>query len=313
MSDVQEIVINPSTDVESVNFFYYRIKGSGELYRRIDITTPDRTYHLKGKAIQQLFRYLPVRYGDVKDIRDWRERNRVLLDALRSTDKSIVLSVTENNTVIRVTSSEFIAIPHSVVLQAVEEGLGNAGILFKRNVEYNGGMWATWDTNLTTNNYKFRIWVYNYNDGSHGLKIGTGAFILVCSNGLIRYRGHERMRIVHRSDIEKVRQKIAEFVDKAISTYLELDELIEKAKGIPINKKRAREILYRLNIPKWIRDVILGQREWRYSKVTLWDFSQMVTYVATHTPSITQRYRMELQKFGGRLLEDEKLIAEVRA
>ena len=91
------------------------------------------------------------------------------------------------------------------------------------------------------------------------------------------------------------------------------NELIEKAKGIPINKKRAREILYRLNIPKWIRDVILGQREWRYSKVTLWDFSQMVTYVATHTPSITQRYRMELQKFGGRLLEDEKLIAEVRA
>lgn len=313
MSNIREVIINPSTDIEDVNFFYYRIRGSGELYRRIDIRTPDGIYRVKGKAIQQLFKYLPLKYSDVKNIRDWKERNRILLNAIRNTDRNIRMSVTDNNIVIRITSTEFIPIPHSVVLQAVEEGLGNANIIFKRTVEYNGGMWATWDTNLTTNNYKFRIWVYNYNDGSHGLRIGTGAYVLVCSNGLMRWKGHERMRIVHKSDIEKVRQKIADFIDVSVNKYLELDELIERAKTIEINKERAKDILRRLNIPKWIRDYILYQKEWRHAKVTLWDLSQMVTYVATHTEEITQRYRMELQRFGGRILEDEKLIQEVRA
>lgn len=312
MSEVRDVIINLQSDIEDINFFYYRVHGSGRLYRRLDIVTPETTYHLRGKSIQQFFKYLPLSYSDTIHIKDYKERNQKIMEAINNTDKNLSFSVVmDKNDVIRVTSTDYIPIPHNIVLSAIEEGLGNSNILFDREISYDKGMYAVWTTNLTTNNFKFRIWAYNYNDGQHGLQIGTGALILVCSNGLMRYKGYEKLRIVHRKEIEKVKQKIMEFVDRSISEYMDLDDLIERSKGIEINKEKAKELLRRLNIPKWVRDMLLYNKIWRNAKVTLWQLSQLITEIATHEENLTQRYRLELQKFGGRVIEDRKILKEV--
>jgi len=320
MSKIVEVILNPSTDIEKADFLYYRVSG-GKLVRKLILRTPDGDIVMRGKVINQFFRYLPINYTDVIHIKDWRKRNRKVMEAIRSTNKELKFSIDYDRTmpeIVRVTSSQFVAIPHRVIIEAVEEALGNTVSDFKREVSYDYGMFATWTLNSSVAElgeaYKYRIYAFNRNDASHSLKIGSGALILVCQNGLLRWKGYSSIRLRHTSDIEKVKAKIQEVVDKLLEQEEVIGELISKAKKIPISVEATDQFL-RYRFPQWIVAKIIHKVRVidSFKEPTVWHLSQAITDVATHTEDITQRYRIELQELGGRLLEDNTLIARVRA
>jgi len=319
VKDIFDISVQ-TAEVQDVKFFYYR-KAGGKLVRDIVIKINNTDYHFYGKMAQRIFRYLNemslpmiLRYRDLKDL-TYEERNKILLNALKDADRELMLSVKrslkgDSYYVLRISSTEYIPIPHSVVISAIEEALGNAKICFTKTIQKERGMFITYDTELAGKEYKYRIWAYNYNDGSHGLRLGTGAFILVCSNGLIRYVGDERMRIIHKTEIEQVKAKIVDFIDTALHKHLDLDSMIEKAKQMRINRDRVVELIEKQRFNQTITQYLKDQ----ISKAeNLWDISQAFTFVGTHASDISLKQRFELQRLGGRILEDSNLYQQIVA
>jgi len=304
---VQDIKLSAS-DVVDAKFFYYR--RDGHIVKDIVVITPEKRIHFYGKIAQQIFRYLPVGFRDLKEL-PRENRDMVLLQTLQGLENTLKLSVVDKGKdyfVIRVATEDFVPIPHKVVLQAIEEALGNAKIAFDRTVNYGRGMYVTYDTNLQTTDYRYRIWAWNYNDAAHGLKLGSGAFVLVCSNGLMRYKGQESIRIIHKTDLEQVKKRIVDFVDTALHKHLDLDALIQRAKQIRISRNRAVEIIEKQRFSKELTERL---KENLLSVNTLWDFSQMLTELGTHESGLSIDNRIRLQQLGGRVLEDEALYREV--
>jgi hypothetical protein len=232
------------------------------------------------------------------------ERDVAFLDAInRCRTKLMVSYLPESGRVVRIVSSDFTAIPHSLVLRTVREIL--KGDYEQEDIETNGGMFAKWTLRSLPKEcaklgevVSWNLWVYNRNDGRHGLRVGGGFTVLACQNGAIRWKSARIVRIVHRGEIEDIRSKLEEAVYQIVHDDLPLMAYgIQVAREIKYDREKVEKMV-RL-FPQWIQ-----RRLWEQLKRarTWWDVSNAFSWVATHEP-VTFNQRIQLSNLAVEALQ----------
>jgi len=306
MGGIEEFELK-GRDVVNAQLFYYRTEGKTKRFVRLELRD-GRVLIIDRKYLPQLFRYLDVKQ-DVLLKLDYDERDREFLKALhRCTTKLMVSYLPESNRVVRVVSSDFTAIPHSVVLRAVRQVL--KGNYETEDIETNGGMFAKWTLRSLPSEcvklgdiVSWQFWVYNRNDGKTGLRMGGGFTVLICNNGAIRWKNARMVRIIHRGDFDDIVNKLHENIDRIVNQELPtLAYLIENAQKVRLDKEWLEK--YIKQYPQWIQKHL--RRELR-TAWTLWEASNAFSWVATHCP-VTFNQRIKLANHAVELLK----LAEVR-
>ena len=301
MSEIKEFEIVPSKDVTAAKFVRYRESG-GKLVEYIVLELNGERYNLSRERFTQLFRYLNVKVTELRRIYDYEERDRALMKAIRACNTELKISV-YGNSIVRVTSSDFTAIPHGKLLQLVERALRLD--YEDRKLDFGNGMFANWTLRSLPAEcarlgeiVSWQLWVYNYNDGRHGLRIGGGFTVLRCKNGALGWKSAERVRIVHRGDYENLLSKIQESIDLILNHKLPLMAYqIQEAQKV----KAAKELVEKLIrlYPQWIQKKLQEQLRTAH---TVWDVSNAFSWVATHEP-VTFNQRMQLSNHAVEVLK----------
>lgn len=301
MEKIREFEVVPSKDVTAAKFVRYREAG-GWLNEYIILEIDGERYRLSRERFTQLFRYLDAKVSDIRRIYDYRERDRALMKAIRACDTALRLSVIKNH-IVRVTSKDFTAIPHGKVLQLVERALRLD--YEDRKLDFDNGMFAKWTLRSLPRDcvklgdiVSWNLWVYNRNDGKHGLRIGGGFTVLKCSNGAVGWTSAAKIRIVHRGDYENLLSKIQESLDLILNHKLPLMAYqIQEAQKVKAAKEFV-EKLVRL-YPQWIQKKLQEQLRTAH---TVWDVSNAFSWVATHE-SVTFNQRMQLSNHAVEVLK----------
>ena len=301
MEKIREFKIVPSRDISAAKFVRYREAG-GRLKEYIVLELKGERYKLSRERFTQLFRYLDAKVSDIRKIYDYNERDRALMKAVRACNTELKVSI-YGNSIVRITSADFTAIPHGKVLQIVERELKLD--YEDRKIEFGNGMFAKWTLRSLPAEcvrlgeiVSWQLWAYNYNDGKHGLRIGGGFTVLACNNGAVKWKGATRVRIVHRGDyktlLDKIRKAVAQvyFVDLPQVAYQ-----IQEAQKV----KAAKELVEKLIrlYPQWIQKKL---REQLRTAHTVWDVSNAFSWVATHEP-VTFNQRMQLSNHAVEVLK----------
>lgn len=301
MKEIREFEVVPSKDISAAKFVRYREAG-GRLKEYIVLELNGERYNLSKERFTQLFRYLNVKITELRKIYDYNERDRALMKAIKACNTQLKVSAYENS-IVRITSTDFTAIPHSKVLQIVEKALKLD--YEDRKIEFGNGMFAKWTLRSLPAEcarlgeiVSWQLWVYNRNDGQHGLKIGGGFTVLACNNGAVKWKGAARVRIVHRGDyktlLDKIRKAVAQvyFVDLPQVAYQ-----IQEAQKV----KAAKELVEKLVrlYPQWIQRKLQEQLRTAH---TVWDVSNAFSWVATHEP-VTFNQKMQLSNHAVEVLK----------
>ena len=321
-SEVQEIIISPR-EIKSVNFFYYRTREM-QLVREIILeTSKGQVIKVSGKIINQLFRYLDVKYNSLIKIRDWEERNRILFQSLQACQTNLKFSLVQLPSgklkAIRITSDQFIGLPHTFVLRVVDDVLKSIGIQFKRSVSYWKGMYAQYIiTSPHLQNLDlgvaYRIVVYNRNDGNHGLRFYGGLFVLACENGLIRKQTLYKLVVRHVYEPQEVTQKIRDALEHIISDasnrFQEAIEKIKESMEKPLRPEVVRKFIDRLSIPEYIKRYLWATYQHTYSELphTVWRLSQALSDVGQHLRKNVDEHKLYLQRMAYRVLEEPIIV-----
>jgi hypothetical protein len=301
VSEIEDVEVKGS-DVFDAKLFYYRTAGGVRRFARLE-TKDGRLFIIDRKYLPQLFRYLDISQNDLITL-DYAERDEMFLEALKRCKTKLVYSVIpESNRVVRIVSSDFTAIPHSKVIQLVEQVL--KGGYEDRKVEFDGGMFAKWTLNSwpvecarLLDIVSWELWVYNRNDGKHGLRIGGGFTVLKCRNGAIGWKSAAKVRIVHRGDYEDLLSRIQEAIDDIVNRALpSIAYQIQEAQRVKAAKEHIEKLI---NLyPQWIQRRL---REQLKKAHTLWDVSNAFSWVATHEP-VTFNQRIQLSSHAVEVLK----------
>ncbi len=301
MSEIEEIKIVPSRDIQLADYFKYR-GDDRKLREFIAIVVYGEKYYIHKKQISQLFRYLDVNLTAVRGIYDYRERSDKLREALKRCDKELMFSVA-GDTVIRIVSSDFTAIPHSKVLQCVEKVLK---LNYEdRKVEYDGGMFAKWTLKSLPKEcvklgeiVSWQLWTYNHNVGNKSLRIGGGFTVLKCRNGAIGWTSAAKVRLIHKGAYEDLINKLQEAIDLIVNNTLpSVAHQIEQSQRAPYPTEPVWQLLQMY--PQWIQSEL--ERQLRQAH-TVWDVSNAFSYVATHCP-VTWHQRVKLSNHAVEVLQ----------
>jgi len=290
-SNISEIFLNP--DNASVEFFYYR--RHGKLIRKLVIHYKGEKYFAYDKIINQFFRYLPIGYRDAIAIKDWRERNEIINRKLKQVTSTLVLSVTPENKIIRVASSEFTPIPHRYIINSMRTILANR--YEREKIDTSWGMFAYWILKSEDPVVKWLIWVHNRNDAAHSLKIGAGFNTQFGS--AIKYTGDECIKLIHRGDSDRLYRDMV----KAIK-YLYRQVIPKFKMMVEESRERGTDFDVVLDMidkfPDWIRASIKS-RLFKVKTPTLWDISKVMQLTA-NTEGVTPRQRVQLMDMAARVL-----------
>jgi len=301
LGEIKEFEVVPCKDISAAKFIRYR-GCRGKLVEYIILKIGEEYYELSRERFTQLFGYLNVNVTELRQICDYRERDRALMKAIRACDTVLRFSAVGDH-IVRVTSKDFTAIPHSKLLQIVERVLKLD--YEDREVDFERGMFAKWTLRSPPAEcarlgdiVSWQLWVYNRNDGRHGLRVGGGFTVLRCKNGAMGWKNAAKVRIVHRGDYEELLRKIEEAVDGIVNgTLPELAFLIEQSQQA-IADKELVERLVRL-YPYWIQRKLRSQLRTAH---TVWDVSNAFSYIATHLP-VTFNQRMLLSNHAVEVLK----------
>jgi hypothetical protein len=289
---IREIEVKGS-DVFDAKLFYYRTSTGVKRFARIELKD-GRKILIDRKRLSQLFKYLYVNQSDLL-LLDYAERDQQFKDALKRCSTNLIFSVpSDSNWAIRVVSSDFTAIPHSKVIQLVEQVL--RGDYEDRKIEFNGGMFAKWTLRSLPSDcaklgdiVSWNLWTYNYNVGNKALKLGGGFTVLKCQNGAIGWKEAAKVRIMHRGEYENLLSRIQEAIDDIVNRALpQMAYQIQESQKV----KAAKEIVEKLLrlYPQWIQRKL---REQLRKAHTVWDVSNAFSWVATHVP-VSFNQRMQL-------------------
>lgn len=153
----------------------------------------------------------------------------------------------------RVTSDEYVPIPHRVLFQHVDSILRDAG--FNTNYEVvkyytrTGARWLLWETPLkyAREGDAFRMYLYvtNANTGNDSIKLFGYGQILLCKNGLVTENTISRVRVYHVRDVKtvlaRVTKALKEVLDKMTITNNEVVQAIERLQTIELTDDQLRE------------------------------------------------------------------------
>jgi hypothetical protein len=306
MSEIKEIKIVPSRDVQDAKYVKYRGQDR-KLKEYVSLLIGETTYVVPKKQISQLFRYLPVKITTVRGIRDYELRDENLLSALNECDRELLFSVVGDR-VIRIVSSDFTAIPHGKVIQCIEKVLKMD--YEDRKIEFNGGMFAKWTLRSLPSDcaklgdiVSWQLWAYNYNIGNRALRIGGGFTVLKCQNGAIGWKQAAKVRLIHRGAYEDLLSRLHEAIDLIVNNTLPaVAYQIQEAQKVKAAKELIDKLLHLY--PQWIQAELEKQLRQAH---TVWDVSNAFSFVATHCP-VTEFQRRKLSNHAVEVLQ----LAEVR-
>jgi hypothetical protein len=301
MKGIEDVEVK-GEDIFDAKLFYYRTAAGVRRFARLE-TKDGRLFIIDRKYLPQLFRYLDISQNDLITL-DYAERDEKFLESLKRCKTKLVFSVIpESNRVVRIVSSDFTAIPHSKVIQLVEQVL--KGGYEDRKVEFDGGMFAKWTLRSLPSDcvelgdiVSWQLWTYNYNVGNKALRLGGGFTVLKCQNGAVGWKSAAKIRIYHRGDYEDLLSRIQEAIDDIVNRALpSMAYLIQEAQKV----KAAKEIVEKLLrlYPQWIQRKL---REQLRKAHTVWDVSNAFSWVATHVP-VSFNQRMQLSSHAVEVLK----------
>ena len=271
--------------------FYYYAK-SGHIVRELILTIGEKKLRMNKNRITQMFGLLNVPYMDTLN-KDWDNRNEILNKALSEKTEPFKIDYI-NDFVVRVTSTEFTAIPHTVILKAVYRAMQSRNLDFHEKVRYEDGLYAEWNIGQLKDvgDMAFNIWARNKNDAMHSLRIGAGMVILACQNGAIDKSGAGELKVIHRGEYNDLYDRIEDMVRKQLDRFYIYPTRIAKAKEIEVPFKIGHEFIWKTKYPKHIKAQLT--KRWREEPDTLFGLFQDWTWVGSHYDT-TFNYEMALK------------------
>lgn len=311
---LNEVSINMK-DITNCNLWIYR-NNERRLVQILEIETPEGIIKIPAKLIRRFLSYSDeqIDYNELKKMRDYNKRNKVVLGSVSSTDKELMITVNERGYAVRVVTGDFVPVPHRIVINAIESSLPCE---FERELDFSRGMFGVWTLNLIDKKYaqvgdiiRYRIWAYNYNSGGHSLKIGSGFLVLTCLNGALSSRNLFRKHIVHRYEIDDIAFLVKEAIANQFYNFEYISKRVLDSRGITLNKKMAITYIKTLNLPIHIKGYIEKRFNREYDG-TLWSLSQTLSYVGTHYDGLTLNYKIQIQQEASKVLESKYLEQRV--
>lgn len=295
-TDIQEMVLQKDS-VQRAQFFNYRKDGYMTKYAVLTLDDGDQL-KIGTKYVSALLKYIGVTQNSLLREQDFTARDEAFLKAIKSCETEILISYfADNGSVVRVVSSDFTPILHSELVQIINGLLPN----ISPNVEYipGVGMFAIWTlaevpSELVELNdmVKWQIWAYNRNDGQHGLRIGGGYTTLKSNSGAVDWKSASSVRLIHRGSAVELREKIKMSISNIITKYmLSIAEDIKSSKNIPVDRELVSKTLSKF--PIWLQRQI--RNEFTLKPQTLWEFSNAISYVASHNGEVTFNQKLDLQ------------------
>jgi len=223
MADFHEVELKTS-EITNVKWVRYKRRKPDpppkfEFVNQLILYTPKGTFLLaKRERISQFLRQLGLSYNKLVKQPD---KEQLILGTCRELDKTIKLAYSPgvvHNFVTRVVSGEFTGIPHSQLLSMIHRILQKKGLKYeKREIEFSRGMFAAFifDLKHEPEAHYRALYVFNYNDGRHAVKMWGGLFVVKCGNPILMTSA----RVIHRGgavlmDLEKKMLGLVEFVKR---------------------------------------------------------------------------------------------------
>jgi hypothetical protein len=289
-TEIQEFVLDKN-QLEVAKLYHFREKGTGNMVRYVSLKMQDgKMLTIGEKYIPQLFRYLNVGIYEVMRV-DYPERDSVLTNSIKNCKTNLTVSYfPESGHIVRIVSSDFSAISHNTVTKYMTTILGDK--TDEPTIAYNPGigMFAEWmlKENPTPELSKiigWKIWVYNRNDGSHGLRMGAGFLVLSCKNGAVAWKGSASIKIIHRGDPLELGNKLKESIKKIMErTIPSISQTITNSTTrSPTNELMTKTLE---KYPYHINQMVRSEYRLKPDK-TLWGLSNAFNYLASHYEDLT--------------------------
>ena len=306
----REITIIPSTMIASAK---YIDRGKKSMII-LEIPTEQGTVKLyvKGRAINQFLNRIGVSRLSLKRQRNWMLAQEKLWDGIVNCHSSMVLAVSPQNTVYRVTSEEFTPVPHRILFDAISDTLKELGIEYGefRIEKWGSSTVARWELpKLATDKLGIYLGCRNANTGNRSIKLFGYYKILVCSNGLISNRVVSSIRIIHKATLPEILKKVCEGVREILGKLPEYHKVIEDAEKTPLSKtvmENWLRVYAEKKLPKEVTRLILRELE-GLKEETLFGLSQVITYTGTHVVK-RPNWRIQLQELGAKILENPEIV-----
>ena len=216
-----------------------------------------------------------------------------------SVQKFKFLSVDGN--IARITSDEYIGIPHTFVQEVIEKRLTTEGVEFTKESRFGGvnGIYTFTNTGAgglnKVGDIAHQVSYMNRNSGDRSLKLFGGAVVLVCSNGMTSGKATSEMRIVHKLELKDLRKRIEQQLGTILEKVKILPKQFLKLRKYEVTKEEAKKLVDSLPIPKYLQEAIWsrlftpskltrnGEMDW---DGTMWGLYMASTFIASHYKDI---------------------------
>ena len=261
------------------------------------------SYILQGKPYNRFLHFMSS--GKRKFTRTYRkdgiwsfaDSNQWLRDAYEKsvTPEFKLLIVDGSSFVARITSAEYIGVPHSFIKEVVENRLTNEGMEFELKSTRFGAQKMMW-TIKNTDSYKGTgmipaIHCVNQNSGDRSLKFFAGGMVLVCSNGMVIEGEGQKIRLVHKLDLAVVRRTIETIIGDLMQKIEILPKEFLKLREIKVTFDEAKQKVGTLPIAKYLQDAVIEQLKVDQDG-TMWGVYMACTWVGSHLDQIQKGKRV---------------------
>ena len=295
MGDFRDFKVSPS-ELQDVQFYRFRKRGYGKLieYIRLVLPSGEEVFLHDVTSKNQFVSRLGLKISEVRSVRDYNERNNLILDACRKRVEPVVIrSVNSDGRWFgyAVVTEKFTEVKHYELWRLVENELAEQGISVLETSEFR------------TNRRVWKTYIFENQVGRNvgdivqvGLRVcnsikGTSSIIfypfwkrLVCSNGMTSSKGIWRPATIHRGNKIDILASVRNTLREALEQAIGFETLMLKAIQIklsPDEKLRVVEaIAKRKRLSQYVHYYITeyAKRE----QNNLWGVANAITYVATH-------------------------------
>ena len=317
----REVTIIPSRHISNAKY----IRKKKMIVLELPIMSKDGKFevlplYVKGRAVNQFLSKLGITKMNLILQKTYSKTQEVLNTAIMNTDSKIVLAISPQNTVYRVTTEAYIPIPHRLLFDYVANVINEYTHIEYKKIE-------KWDRStvciyrlpkLDTKSLGVYLGVRNANTGDSSIGLFGFYKILVCQNGLISNKYCETVRVMHKASktmsreeqISEMLRKVGHATRKVLVKLPEYQRVIESMEATPLEKSIMLAWLktYTKKMPMAVYSALKDRIS--VESETVFGLSQALTYVATHKVK-NPSWKIKLMKLGSKVLENPEWVYEV--
>ena len=216
-----------------------------------------------------------------------------------------------NGQTARITTEDYIGIPHTFVQEIIENRLKAEGITYEKSTKFDGvnGVYqfTNTDASLKTDpkvgdEIAHSISYLNRNSGSQSLKLFGGAVVLVCSNGMVSDRAQSKMRLVHKLELGEIRKKIESKLGEIIEKVNLLPQEFMRLREYKVTREEAEVLVNSLPVAEYLKKAIWTRlfepsKKTRNGKMdwdgTMWGIYMASTFIASNVEVVKKSNRSQ--------------------